>query len=184
MDNFKFQVNGLQATLEVFDKLRDEIGDSNSRSRILNPVCREAMKPVLAMAQALAPVDTGLLQESLTIFSRRPTGKDKQSRYIGPNDSAIAVVSTRPIPRRLRKNAYEATKNIKDKNDRKRAIKKYFEEQGIFYDARAIANEFGTANRSAHPFLRISLESQAQTVSDYLGILLKQKIEAYKAKNT
>lgn len=184
MDNFKFKVNGLEATLEVFDSLRDEIGDANSRSRILNPVVREAMKPVLAMAQSLAPVDTGLLKESLTIYSRRPTGKDKQSRYIGPKDAAIAVVSTRPIPRRLKKEAKELTRGITDSKQRAKMMRSFYESQNIFYDARAIANEFGTKNRSPHPFLRVSLESQAQTVSDYLGQLLKQKIESYKAKNS
>ncbi len=51
------------------------------------------------------------------------------------------------------------------------------------HDARAIANEFGTAKMSAQPFMRVSLESQAQAVSAKLGDLIKQKMDAYKAKN-
>ena len=50
------------------------------------------------------------------------------------------------------------------------------------FDARAIANEFGTANMSAKPFMRVSLESQAQAVAARLGLIIKQKMDAYKAK--
>ena len=51
------------------------------------------------------------------------------------------------------------------------------------FDARAIANEFGTANMSAKPFMRVSLESQAQMVATKLGMIIKQKMDSYKAKN-
>jgi hypothetical protein len=51
------------------------------------------------------------------------------------------------------------------------------------FDARAIANEFGTSKMSAKPFMRISLESQAQMVASQLGMILKQKMDSYKAKN-
>jgi hypothetical protein len=36
---------------------------------------------------------------------------------------------------------------------------------------------------SAKPYLRVSLESQAQAVATRLGFIIKQKIDAYKAKN-
>ena len=47
----------------------------------------------------------------------------------------------------------------------------------------AIANEFGTANRGAKPYLRVSLETQQQTVAELAGLLLAQEIERFKAKN-
>ena len=43
--------------------------------------------------------------------------------------------------------------------------------------------EFGTATVSPHPFLRVSLESQAQSVSESLGRILSQRMESFKAKN-
>ena len=48
---------------------------------------------------------------------------------------------------------------------------------------RSAANEFGTAKMAAQPFLRTSLESQAQAVSATLGQILKQKIEQYRSRN-
>ena len=66
---------------------------------------------------------------------------------------------------------------------KKKATQQFYESQGYFYDARAIAMEFGTATVSPHPFLRVSLESQAQSVSESLGRILSQRMESFKAKN-
>jgi hypothetical protein len=140
------------------------------------------MKPVLAMAKALSPKDTGTLDRSLYITARRPSGKDKQSRYVKYQDSVISLVSTKPIPKSL-KNKFKASHGHLKGAEYKQARKAYFTEQGYLADGRAAANEFGTAKMSAQPFLRTSLESQAQSVSATLGQILKQKIEQYKAKN-
>lgn len=178
-----FEVKGLKETLEVFEQLRNEIGDKQSTSKVLIPAVREAMKPVLAMAKAIAPEgDTHLLRDSLYITARRPSGKDKQSRYVKYQDSVISLVSTRPIPKSL-KNKFKASHGNLKGAEYKRARKAYFAEQGYLADGRAAANEFGTAKMSAQPFLRTSLESQAQAVSATLGQILKQKIEQYRSKN-
>ena len=183
MDNIKFDVKGLKETQDVFDQLREDIGDKTAQSKILVPVVKEAMKPVLAMSQSLVPKgDTEMLLHSLSIVGRRPTGKDKSSNYVSEKDAAIAIVTTKPIPRSMKKDAYERTKHITDKRLKAKAIKGFYEEQGVFYDARAIAMEFGTKNVSPRPYLRVSLESQAQQVSDLLGKLLQQKIEQYRSK--
>lgn len=184
----RFEVKGLEATFQVFEKLRDEIGDAKKSSRILTKVAFAAMKPVLTMAQSLtsANSDTGLLNKSLTITSGRPTNKDMKSKYVLPTDSAIAKVTTRPIPRHLKQKANEQFGHLwaaGKKAEFKRERKKFYEQKNIFYDARAIATEFGTANRSANPFLRVSLESQQKLVSELVGMLLAQEIEKYKAKN-
>lgn len=179
----KFQVTGLSETLAVFDELKDQIGDSKARSSVLIPATKEAMKPVLSMAKSLVPIDTGMLENSLGITARRPDGKDKRSKYVSPKDAVIALVQTKSIPKNLKTKASEFVKNISDKHQRKMATKEFYESQGIFYDARAIAMEFGTATVSPHPFMRVSLESQAQQVSESLGRILAQRIESYKAKN-
>ena len=182
----RFEVNGVSDTLQVFEQLRDQVGDAKKTSRILTKVAREAMKPVLAMANSLVPVDTGMLKQSLTIWSGRPTRKDMASNYVKPTDSAIAKVTTKPIPKRLRREVSAKFGHFLKEGDKKafsRARKKFYHSQNIFYDGRAIANEFGTANMSAQPFLRVSLESQQQTVSELVGMLLDQEIKNFIAKN-
>ncbi len=177
-----FAVNGLKETLEAFKEFQEQFGDKDAKSKVLIPAVREAMKPVLAMAKALSPKDTGALDRSLYITARRPTGKDKQSRYVKYQDSVISLVSTRPIPKSL-KNKFKASNAHLKGAEFKKARKAFLTQQGYLADGRAAANEFGTAKMSAQPFLRSSLESQAQAVSASLGQILKQKIEQYKAKN-
>lgn len=170
----QFQINGLKETLALFNQLQDEIGDKKARSKVLIPAVKLAMKPVLAMAKSLVPKDTGALRDSLVIVGRRPSNKDKKSKYIVSNDSVIAIVTTKPVSRKQ----FKATMGMK-----KKEMRKYFEAQGSFYDARAIANEFGTSKRPAKPFMRVSLESKASSVATQLGVILKQKIEQYRSKN-
>jgi hypothetical protein len=185
----RFEVKGLSHTLEVFESIRDQVGDAKKSSRILTKVAFQAMKPVLAMAQTLTGEHskTGMLHDSLTITSGRPTRKDMQSKYVLPTDSAIAKVSTRAIPKHLKRafnTQYSHLLASGKKDEFRRARKKFYAERNIFYDARAIANEFGTANRSAEPFLRISLETQQQEVSDLVGLLLDQELQRFKMTNT
>jgi hypothetical protein len=184
---FTFKIDGAKDTLAVFDDLRDQIGDYRKSSRILTKVARDAMKPVLMMAKSLtsAHMDTGMLNRSLDIVSRRPTNKDMRSNYILPTDSVIAMVTTKPIPRKLKTEMHAAVGHLWDinKNDFKKARKSFYESKDVFYDARAIASEFGTAHRPANPYLRISLESQQQSVAQLVQILLAKEIERYKAKN-
>jgi HK97 gp10 family phage protein len=178
----KFAVNGLKETLAAFKEFQEQFGDKDAKSKVLIPAVREAMKPVLAMAKALSPKDTGALDRSLYITARRPTRKDMKSRYVTPKDSVISLVSSRPIPKKLKQQLYAKHGALKG-SEYKKAKKKFYTEAGVMFDARAIANEFGTAKMSAKPFLRTSLESQAQMVASQLGIILKQKMDAYKAKN-
>ena len=179
-----FQVKGLSETLEVFEDLRNQVGDARKSSNLLVKTVRQAMMPVLAMAKALSPKDTGLLNQSLSVVSRRPTGKDMRSRYVQPTDSAIAMVTTKPIPKHLKRElSAKFGESGKSQKEYRKFAKKFYKEQNIFYDARAIANEFGTAKMAAQPFLRASLESQQQAVASSLGTILAQNIEKFKAKN-
>jgi len=177
-----FEVKGLKETLKIFDDLRDEIGDARKSSNILVKTVKEAMKPVLSMAQSLTAShsQTGLLHDSLTIVGRRPTNKDKTSRYVNANDAAIAMVTTKPIPRSLKKEGFKQFGHLRG-SELKKAKKTFYESAGVFYDARAIASEFGTKNRPAHPYLRVSLESQQQQVSDSVARILQQYIEKFKS---
>jgi len=102
---------------------------------------------------------------------------------VAKGDTVVAFVITKPIPRKVRR-TFEAEfwASGKGKQERKKEARKFYGAKGIFYDARAVANEFGTANRPAKPFLRPALEGNAQQVATWLGEILKQKMEQYRSK--
>ena len=115
------------------------------------------MKPVLAKARTDAQVDTGGLKRSLQVEARRPNRKDKRSKYIANTDTVISLVTTAPG--------------------------KKLAKLGIKSDARAIAQEFGTARNPAHPYLRAALESQSTSVVNNLAGILARRIDKYKKAN-
>jgi len=151
------KLEGMGSVQEVFRELADEIGDKKANSKILIPAVREAMNPVLAKARADAPVDTGGLKRSLQVEARRPNRKDKRSKYIANTDTVISLVTTAPG--------------------------KKLAKLGIKSDARAIAQEFGTARNPAHPYLRVALESQSTSVVNNLAQILARRIDKYKKAN-
>jgi hypothetical protein len=87
-------VTGLKELTDVLEQMADEIGDKKVNSKILVPAVREAMQPVLRQAQAAAPMDTGGLKLSLQVEARRPSRKDKRSKYVMNTDTVIAAVTT------------------------------------------------------------------------------------------
>lgn len=151
------KLEGVGNVERIFRELADEIGDKKANSKILVPAVREAMKPVLAQARADAPEDTGGLKRSLQVEARRPTRKDKRSKYISSTDTVISLVTTAPG--------------------------KKLAKMGINSDARAIAQEFGTARHPAQPYLRMALESQSQSVIQNLSQILARRIDKYKKAN-
>ena len=138
-----FKLEGVGDVEKAFRELAEEIGDKKANSKILVPAAREAMKPVLAQARSNAPEDTGGLKRSLQVEARRPTRRDKRSKYISSTDTVISLVTTAPG--------------------------KKLAKMGINSDARAIAQEFGTARNPAQPYLRTALESQSQSVIQNLS---------------
>lgn len=152
-----FKLEGIGSVYAAFEELANEIGDKKATSKILVPAVREAMKPVLAKARADAPVDTGGLRRSLQVEARRPNRKDKRSKYIVSTDTVISLVTTAPG--------------------------KKLAKMGIASDARAIAQEFGTARHPAHPYLRAALESQSTSVVNNLAGILARRIDKYKKAN-
>lgn len=179
-----FKVEGLKEVLAAFEELAQEIGDKKATSRFLVPAVREAMQPVLASARANAPVDTGALNRTLMIEARRPTKRDKRSKYITQTDTAIAAVTTKAFPKKL-KNAFYAENQNLYKTDRA-AYRKKFKELAksinFPYDARAIAQEFGTSHNAAQPYLRPAIESQAPQTAKRLGEIIGRRLNQYKAK--
>lgn len=176
-----FKIEGLKEVYAAFEELAGEIGDKKAQSKILVPAAREAMRPVLAQAIASAPVDTGGLRLSLQVEARRPTKRDRRSKYITETDTVIATVTT-ASGQKLK--AMSEGKGLL--RSRKKLAKFGVENAesftGIDSDARAIAQEFGSARNGAKPYLRPALESQAPQTAQKLGEILGRRLNQYKAK--
>jgi len=150
------KLEGIGDVDKALKALEQEFGDKMARSKVLIPAVREALKPVLTQAKANAPKDSGDLEKSLVIEARRPTRRDKRSKYVTQTDTVIAAVTT--------------------------ASGKKLAKMGIKSDARAIAQEFGTASHPAQPYLRTALESNAQTTVNSLASILARRIEQFNTK--
>ena len=165
----QFKMEGVKELEEVFNQMNDELGEKDAK-RILNRAIRLSMQPVLNSARSLAPEDTGALRASLQIEARKPNRKDKRSKYVSENDAVIGLVTTAPGSKLAR----IAFKNQKTNSK--------FLQIGIKSDARAVANEFGTAKMPAKPFMRPALESNKEQVTNSLANSLRQVLEKYKAR--
>lgn len=185
MSGVTYKIQGLKDVLAAFEELATDIGDKKARSRILVPAAREAMKPVLTMARMNAPKDTGDLARTMQIEARRPTRKDMRSKYITEKDTVIALVTTKAFPKKLKKEFYEKNAELykTDKAQYNRDLKERKRQVGVLSDARAIAQEFGTARNGAQPYLRPALESQADQTAKRLGEILARRISKYRIKN-
>lgn len=152
-----FQADGFDEFEELLTKITNEFGYKDAQG-ILRKAVRVSMQPVLQTAKILAPVDTGAMVASLQIEARKPTRKDRQSKYVEQNDAVISAVTTAP--------GYKLAK------------------KGIKSDARAVANEFGTAKMAGKPFMRPALESQSVSVLSTLSDELRVQLERYKARRS
>jgi len=167
-DKITFQFKGFKELEEVFIEIQADFGEKDQKKILVSGV-RQAMKPVLTMAKMRAPVDTGALSQSLRIEARKPSSKDRRSRYYNSGQVAIALVTTAPgnvLAKKKWKNQKTGGK-----------------ETGIPSDARANVQEFGSYKMPAHPYMRTSLESQSQAVTNDLGNNLGLALQKYKAKN-
>lgn len=205
LNHTSFEIKGLKELADKLDQLGKAIGDKQMNSKILIPAMQKAMEPALQTAKQMAPKgDTGILENSLYITARRPTRKDRRSLYITETDSVVAIVSTKPIPKRL-KNKFSAehadlidtfSKTKKGSKERLAASKmlrsakqKFYHDKGFAYDGRVPAMEFGTktelgtARIAARPYLRPAIENNAQTISNLLGDILRHEIDVYVEKN-
>jgi HK97 gp10 family phage protein len=176
-----FKVEGLKEVLAAFKELAEEIGDKKANSKILVPAVREAMQPVLNQAVANAPVDTGGLKLSLQVEARRPTRRDKRSKYIYDTDTVIAAVTTASGKKLAQMSQGKGLLSSRRKLS-KLGVENAEKFAGIKSDARAVAQEFGSAHNPAHPFLRPSMESQAPDTAKRLGEIIGKRLNQYKAK--
>jgi HK97 gp10 family phage protein len=169
MTSFKITGTGIQEFKELLEEIQDDFGPKDTKN-ILRNAARMAMQPVLETARALVPKDTGQLAASLQVESRKPTTKDRASKYVTPNDVVIGRVSVAPGSKFKPKLFHNLHSNRK-------SLKQY-----AVMDGRAMFVEFGTAKMPAKPYLRPSLESNSGNVVADLGNTLGKTLEKYKAK--
>lgn len=177
------KLSGLGDALQAFEAIAQEIGDKKAQSKILIPAAREALKPALVAAQAEAPVDTGGLRLSLRINARRPTRKDRNSKYITGTDTVIAMVTTASGKQLAAMSQGKGLISARKKLGKLAGKETAAKFSGIQSDGRAIAQEFGTAKTPAKPYLRPALENNSQTVVNNLAQILHRRISQYRAKN-
>jgi HK97 gp10 family phage protein len=168
-----FQVDGVKELDAVFNEIVNDFNEKDSKKILVKSV-RLAMNPVLSAATMRAPVDTGALRASLRIEARKPNSKDRRSAYYNPNQVVISLVTTAPGNVLAKKSFYNYSESYKQKKNVKT--------KGIPSDARANVQEFGSYKMPAHPYMRTSLESQSQTVTDNLGKNLALALDQYKSK--
>ena len=176
-----FTVTGLKELNAVMEEISEQVGDKKVNSKILIPAVREAMQPVLQAAQASAPIDTGGLRLSLQVEARRPSRKDKRSKYVMPTDTVIAAVTTASGKKLAKMSEGGGLKQAKKRLAKLGGDPDKF--TGVKSDARAIAQEFGTSHNPPQPFLRPAIESNKERVVSSLAQILARRIEIFKAKN-
>lgn len=183
-EKFKVAVTGAKELLASVVQLQTDFGEKDAR-KVLIKAARKSMLPALQMAKRLAydgrDYATGELAASLQIEARRPTRRDKRSKYVSNTDVVIATITTAPKSKlvKIRKKIAKASAKRSGKAFNESA----FDETLHKFDGRAIAQEFGTAKIAARPYLRPAMEANAQTIVRSLGKDIMDGIKQYYADN-
>lgn len=175
------KLEGIGEVDKALRQLEADFGQKESAKRVLVPAVRESLRPVLNQAIANAPKETGGLALSLQIEARRPTNRDRRSKYITQTDTVIGAVTTASAKKLAKMSEGKGLLSAR------RKLKKLgFENAeaftGVASDARAVAQEFGSARNPATPYLRPALEANAQSTVNNLAQILARRINEYRSK--
>lgn len=175
------KLEGIGEVDKALRQLEADFGQKESAKRVLVPAVRESLQPVLMQAIANAPKETGGLALSLQVEARRPTARDRRSKYITQTDTVIGAVTTASAKKLARmsegKGLLSARRKLK-----KLGFKNANAFVGIESDARAVAQEFGSARNPATPYLRPALEANAQSTVNRLALILARRINEFRSK--
>jgi len=182
--DIKIEWSGFKEFEELLDQITDDFSEKDAKN-ILRNACREAMLPVLHSAQNFLRVhdniETGQLLDSLQVEARKPTARDKRSRY--STDTLVMIARVTVAPGRKFEPDVEGQKRRLSKTYKNKKTKL---REHMVSDARAFAIEFGTARwlkGEGMPFIRPALESNAIEVTNSLAIDLKDALLKYKSKH-
>lgn len=163
--NKEFQVEGFDELFKAMDALGQEVGKAKT-DNIWKKALGYAFAPVLDSAKSLAPEgDTHQLKDGIYMKVSRPTSRDKaSSTYKGESFMARVTSSAK-----------------RDDTKVHTVITKKGKERKIYTNRPVgLAAEFGTADTPAHPYLRPSLENNADRVINRLGYSVMAALEAGK----
>lgn len=162
--NKEFKVEGFDELFAAMDELAKEVGQTKT-DNIWKKALGYAFVPVLESAKMLAPTDTGQLQQGIYMKVARPTSRDKgSSTYQGESFMARVTSSAKREDSKL---DIQITKKGKER--------KIYTNRPV-----GLAAEFGTADTAPHPYLRPSLENNADRVINRLGYSVMAALEAGK----
>jgi hypothetical protein len=181
MGGVVIKLEGIGEVDKALRQLEADFGQKESAKRVLVPAVRESLQPVLRQAIANAPKETGGLALSLQVEARRPTSRDRRSKYITQSDTVIGAVTTASSKKLAKMSQGKGLLSAR------RKLKKLgFENAdaftGVASDARAVAQEFGSARNPATPYLRPALEANAQSTVKNLGDILGRRINEFRSK--
>jgi len=150
------KVEGFNDLFKSMQDLAEEIGKGKT-DRIWRESLKYAFEPTLQAAKTMAPVDSGQLKDHLYIKVHKPQSKDKSSKYY---DGEMYMVRVTLNPKR---------------NDS--VSRPVLNKRGKFQTVTSnrpvgLAQEFGTAKKPGHPFLRPALSSTAGEAVNRLGLKL------------
>ena len=156
------KVEGFEELFKAMDSLKQEIGKGKT-DRIWRDLLKKSMQPVLDAAKDNAPKNSGQMANHIYLSVHRPKSRDVSGKFYD-GEMYMARVTVSPI---------------RDDTRYRVVLNKSGKFQTVSYNKRpvAVSQEFGNARTPAHPFLRVSLESKAETVVNLMSSLLRNKID-------
>lgn len=152
--SLSIEVKGL-ADLE---KALFELGSTSTARRVGQRALLEGAKPMVELAQALAPKDRPLLSRAIAAqASNRNRSKDTAEVVIGIDSSLDPAVW------KMRKRG-----------------KGGYRDPGVAGEA--VVQEFGTEKMQANPFMRPAFDAEAETLIRTVGLFLGPEIEKAAAR--
>lgn len=150
------KVEGFEDLFKQMDALSEEIGKGKT-DRIWRNSLTQAFEPVLQAVKNKAPRDTGQLADHIYLKVHRPQSRDKGSKYY-ENEVWMARVTVSP------RREESVKRTVLTKSGK---FRDYYQNKPV-----ALSQEFGNASTPQQPFMRVSLESNANQVIDRLGRIL------------
>lgn len=152
---YSWSTTGFDGLEEVLIQLGKDFGYNNAAKRVLVPAVKEAMRPCLSTARAFILAGP----------------------YNEKNVTTPHMVDTLKLHARMPNNRDRGSAYIKSTDVAMAMV-------SVYTDKRAISQEFGNARVPPQPFLRRALEFSSTACVDQLQIILGQKLQDYRAKQT
>lgn len=80
---------------KILDQMGQEFGYTDVNKRTLIPALRNALRIAEPLSKSLARKDTGEMVSTINVIAKRPTDRDKESKYIYDTDAAYAMLSAK-----------------------------------------------------------------------------------------